>query len=55
MSQPMSFSKRVEEARKAQVSQRNAIRSGLEMLLVGALAAGVAYAVGALLSGLGTG
>jgi VIT1/CCC1 family predicted Fe2+/Mn2+ transporter len=39
-------------AAKVLVTRRNAFRSGLEMLLVGALAAGVAYAVGALLSGL---
>jgi len=42
-------------AAKVLVTRRNAFRSGLEMLLVGALAAGVAYAVGALLSGLGGG
>jgi hypothetical protein len=33
---------------------RNPLFNGLEMLLVGGLAAGVAYAVGALLKGLGT-
>jgi VIT1/CCC1 family predicted Fe2+/Mn2+ transporter len=42
-------------AAKVLVTRRNAFRSGLEMLLVGALAAGVAYAVGALLSGLAGG
>jgi len=42
----MSVSKRLEEARKA-FAQRNAQASA------GGLAAGVAYAVGALLKGLG--
>jgi VIT1/CCC1 family predicted Fe2+/Mn2+ transporter len=36
------------------VTHQNPFRSGLEMLLVGGLAAVVAYAVGALLKGLGT-
>lgn len=40
-------------AAKVLVTERNAIRSGLEMLAVGGLAAGVAYIVGALLKGLG--
>lgn len=40
-------------AAKVLVTERNAFRSGLEMLLVGGLAAGVAYAVGALLKGIG--
>jgi VIT1/CCC1 family predicted Fe2+/Mn2+ transporter len=39
-------------AAKVLVTQRNLLRSGLETLLVGGLAAGVAYAVGALLRGL---
>jgi len=40
-------------AAKVRVTHLNPFRSGLEMLLVGGLAAGVAYAVGALLKGLG--
>ena len=40
-------------ATKVLVTQMSALRSGLEMLLVGGLAAGVAYAVGALLKGIG--
>jgi VIT1/CCC1 family predicted Fe2+/Mn2+ transporter len=40
-------------AAKVLVTQMSAFRSGLEMLLVGGLAAGVAYAVGALLKGIG--
>lgn len=40
-------------AAKVLVTERNPIRSGLEMLLVGGLAAGVAYLVGALLKGIG--
>jgi VIT1/CCC1 family predicted Fe2+/Mn2+ transporter len=39
-------------AAKVFVTQRNPIRSGLEMLAVGGLAAVVAYVVGALLKGL---
>jgi VIT1/CCC1 family predicted Fe2+/Mn2+ transporter len=42
-------------AAKVLVTKRSAFKSGLEMLLVGGLAAGVAYAVGALLKGLGSG
>jgi VIT1/CCC1 family predicted Fe2+/Mn2+ transporter len=42
-------------AAKVLVTQRNPWKSGLEMLLVGGLAAGVAYAVGALLKGIGGG
>jgi VIT1/CCC1 family predicted Fe2+/Mn2+ transporter len=41
-------------AAKVYVTGQNPLRSGLEMLIVGGLAAGVAYAVGALLKGLGT-
>ena len=41
-------------AAKVLVTHQNPFRNGLEMLLVGGLAAGVAYAVGALLKGLGT-
>jgi len=41
-------------AAKVLVTHQNPFRSGLEMLLVGGLAAVVAYAVGALLKGLGT-
>jgi len=40
-------------AAKVLVTQRSAIRSGLEMLLIGGLAAGVAYLVGVLLKGIG--
>lgn len=40
-------------AAKVLVTQRSPWRSGLEMLVVGGLAAGVAYLVGALLKGLG--
>lgn len=36
------------------VTKLNPIRSGVEMLLVGGFAAGVAYAVGALLKGIGS-
>ncbi|MBK9207465.1 MAG: VIT1/CCC1 transporter family protein [Anaerolineales bacterium] len=39
-------------ASKVLVTKLNPIRSGLEMLIVGGLAAGVAYVVGALLKGL---
>jgi len=42
-------------AAKVLVTRLNPFRSGLEMLVVGGLAAGVAYAVGALLKGIGTG
>jgi VIT1/CCC1 family predicted Fe2+/Mn2+ transporter len=38
---------------KVTVTERNALRSGLEMLVVGGLAAAVAYVVGALLKGIG--
>jgi VIT1/CCC1 family predicted Fe2+/Mn2+ transporter len=38
---------------KVLVTERNWLRSGLEMLIVGGLAAGVAYAIGYLLQGLG--
>ncbi len=41
-------------ATKVLVTHQNPFRSGLEMLLVGGLAAVVAYVVGALLKGLGT-
>jgi VIT1/CCC1 family predicted Fe2+/Mn2+ transporter len=40
-------------AAKVLVTRLNFFRSGLEMLLVGGLAAGVAYGVGALLKGIG--
>jgi len=40
-------------AAKVLVTRLNPIRSGLEMLVVGGLAAGVAYLVGALLKGIG--
>jgi vacuolar iron transporter family protein len=40
-------------AAKVMVTRLNPIRSGLEMLIVGGLAAGVAYVVGALLKGIG--
>ena len=40
-------------AAKVLITERNLFRSGLEMLLVGGLAAGVAYLVGYLLQGLG--
>jgi VIT1/CCC1 family predicted Fe2+/Mn2+ transporter len=40
-------------AAKVMVTKLNPIRSGLEMLIVGGLAAGVAYVVGALLKGIG--
>jgi VIT1/CCC1 family predicted Fe2+/Mn2+ transporter len=42
-------------AAKVLVTERNALRSGLEMLLVGGLAAAVAFIVGLLLKGLGVG
>ncbi len=42
-------------AAKVLVTERNPWRGGLEMLIVGGLAAGVAYVVGALLKGLGGG
>ncbi len=40
-------------AAKVFVTERNFVRSGLEMLIVGGLAAAVAYVVGALLKGIG--
>lgn len=40
-------------AAKVLVTKLNPIRSGFEMLIVGGLAAGVAYIVGALLKGIG--
>ena len=40
-------------ASKVLITERNAFKSGIEMLAVGGLAAGVAYAVGALLKGIG--
>lgn len=40
-------------AAKVLVTRLNPLRSGLEMLIVGGLAAGVAYVVGALLKGIG--
>lgn len=40
-------------AAKVMVTERSWLRSGTEMLLVGGLAAGIAYLVGYLLSGLG--
>jgi VIT1/CCC1 family predicted Fe2+/Mn2+ transporter len=40
-------------AAKVLITERSWLRSGLEMLLVGGVAAGVAYLVGFLLSGLG--
>jgi VIT1/CCC1 family predicted Fe2+/Mn2+ transporter len=40
-------------AAKVLVTERNAFKSGLEMLVVGGLASGVAYVVGALLKGIG--
>ena len=40
-------------AAKVFVTQRSFVKSGLEMLLIGGLAAGVAYGVGALLKGNG--
>jgi len=40
-------------AAKVMVTERSPIRSGMEMLLVGGLAAGVAYLVGMLLKGIG--
>jgi hypothetical protein len=40
-------------AAKVLVTERNFFKSGLEMLVVGGAAAGVAYVVGVLLKGLG--
>lgn len=40
-------------AAKVLVTERNFLRSGLEMLVVGGMAAGVAYVVGTLLKGIG--
>jgi VIT1/CCC1 family predicted Fe2+/Mn2+ transporter len=40
-------------AAKVLITERNWFRSGLEMLAVGGLAAGVAYLIGYLLRGLG--
>lgn len=40
-------------AAKTTITHQNPLRSGLEMLIVGGLAAGVAYGIGALLKGLG--
>ncbi len=42
-------------AAKVLVTERNFFKSGLEMLVVGGAAAGVAYVVGVLLKGLGAG
>ena len=42
-------------AAKVLVTERNFVKSGLEMLIVGGAAAGVAYVVGLLLKGLGAG
>jgi VIT1/CCC1 family predicted Fe2+/Mn2+ transporter len=42
-------------AAKVLVTERNFLKSGLEMLVVGGAAAGVAYGVGVLLKGLGVG
>jgi VIT1/CCC1 family predicted Fe2+/Mn2+ transporter len=42
-------------AAKVLVTERNFLKSGLEMLIVGGAAASVAYVVGALLRGLGVG
>jgi len=39
-------------AAKVLVTKRSAIRSGVEMLVVGGLAAGVAYGLGAALKGI---
>ncbi|MFN2274218.1 MAG: VIT1/CCC1 transporter family protein, partial [Anaerolineales bacterium] len=40
-------------AAKVRVTHQHPVRSGIEMLLVGGLAAGVAYLVGTLLKGIG--